>query len=193
MTEIFADYVAYLGREEMVGTAYSQTGRTTSQRTSGTINNHLAPFFGTMSPADVRRHLGKYDSKRVENAAIPTLNGEYRILRAALNLGYRSDKVGQAQLPKEYPIRLAQEDQAARTGTISDEQYTAIMSNASPLLKAVFALALKPAFVRKKSLSSGRNKLSCRTVMHASNCERVKPRTAKPATHKSTIPKWLKS
>jgi hypothetical protein len=41
-----------------------------------------------MKPADVRKNLDCYDTKRLEQGAkAPTLNGEYRILSAAMKRG----------------------------------------------------------------------------------------------------------
>jgi integrase len=143
MQEVFADYVAHLEKKEQHGSDYQKTGETTSYRTRSVIRKHLGPYFDKMKPGEVGDSIEQYDDLRLEaGAKAPTLNGEYRILRAALRKGWKTRKVAFNDLPREYPFRNAAERKAARKGIITDEQRDAILNVAAPHLKAVLATAL---------------------------------------------------
>ena len=103
--ELFTDYVKHLEDREAAAGDYIKTGRTTSNRTEGVIRNHLAPFFGTMKPENVRYQTNAYkDARRAAGAKATSYNGEFRILSAALNLAAANLKVSKNLLPVKYPF-----------------------------------------------------------------------------------------
>jgi integrase len=140
---LFDDYVAYLRAKEKEKGDYATAETTTSYRNESFFKCHLSPFFGKMKPADVAERLTAYREQREHEKASPsTLNSELRVLRAAMNRGWKNNKVRQVELPKEYPFNYAGEKAAERTGTITDDQIKLIVKNMAPHLVPVFLTAV---------------------------------------------------
>jgi integrase len=143
MTGLFEAYLEHLKRKEEDGGTYAQTGMTTSYRTASVIRCHLEPFFGQMTPEDVRYKLNDYrDARRNEGGKPTTMNGEFRILSATLNRAWKDGKLSRNALPPEYPFNNKAERKAVRKGTITDQQRDAILAQAAPYLQIVFRTAL---------------------------------------------------
>lgn len=143
MNDIFDAYIAYLeDKEAKAKNDYKRSGTPTSKKMRSPINCHLKPFFGKMKISEVKTRIDAYDKRRQDQgASAPALNGEWRILSAALNRGLVKGTVSRNDIPVKYPFRHAEEKDAARTGTISEEQYTRILAALAPHLKPVFAVA----------------------------------------------------
>lgn len=143
VSELFKDYVDRLQKREAEKGEYATGERRTSDRTDGFIKNHLERFFGKMHPKDVAGSLDAYKAKREKEGATPaTVNGEFRVLSAAMRRGWKNNKVHSDHLPKEYPFNHDGEKKSARTGTITPEQIACISANAAPHLKSVFLTAI---------------------------------------------------
>jgi integrase len=131
---------------------YTTGERTTSDRNSGFIKNHLGPFFGRLKPGEVSEYLEAYKKKRIKEGASPaTINGEFRVVSAAMIRGWRSNKVRLGDLPKEYPFNHDGEKASARTGTITPEQIERITNQSARHLKPVFLTCIYTG-IRPKEL-----------------------------------------
>ena len=98
------------------------------------INKHLVPAFGNLKPEGITTDvLVAYKGKRTrEHAKVPTINSEFRILRAALRRGTKTTpkKVNPLHIPDfSELINDKAEKKSARTSTINDEQYSLIMTH----------------------------------------------------------------
>jgi integrase len=86
---------------------------------------HLSPYFGRQRAANLRvPHITAYIRQRkVEGAAIASINRELSVLRRAFRLGAANGKVNVAQIPafKE----LAQKEKNARQGFWEHQEYEA--------------------------------------------------------------------
>jgi integrase len=139
VSALFKHYLEHLRRHEQEKGEYVTEERTNSYRAEGQIDNHLVPFFGKMLPKDVAANLMRYRLLRESEKASPsTINGEFRLLRAALRRGWKDNRVRQDALPKEYPFNYEGEKDSARTGTYTAEQIRCIIENATPQFKPIF-------------------------------------------------------
>src|SRR5258708_1686680 len=92
--DLFTDYVAHLKAKEAERGEYTTGERTNSNRVSGFIKNHLGPYFGNLKPGQVSEHLQSYKTQRTkEGDSSATINGEFRVLRAAMKRGWLNNKV----------------------------------------------------------------------------------------------------
>lgn len=164
VNELFDDYVARTKLKEEEAGAYQNTGREyerNSYKLSTRIDKNLRPFFGKIRPQDqnpatlTTQLLLDYKKKRRrEKATVPTCNTELRLLRAALKRGTRTAprKVNPLHIPDfSDVINIEAEENAAREGTITPEQYAKIMEHASEHLKPVFA-AIYYSGIRSKEI-----------------------------------------
>jgi len=78
------------------------------------------------------------------------MNGEFRLLRAALRRGWKDNRVKQDALPKEYPFNYEGERNSERTGTYTDDQIKCILENATPQFKPIFMIWCSLDFAQKK-------------------------------------------
>lgn len=141
--DIFEAYVDFLKDREEKGDDYAKTGTTTSYRTQSVIRSHLAGFFNSLRPEQVKSKLDEYAKLRHdEGVTAPTWNGELRILRAALRRGMKKGLMRPTDIPLEFPFDYRGERKAKRTGIITREQQACIMREAAPHLKPVFATAI---------------------------------------------------
>jgi integrase len=139
VSALFKTYIEYLRRREAEKGEYVTEERTNSDRVEPQIKSHLEPFFGKILPKDVQPNLMRYRLLRdSEDASASTINGEFRLLRAALRRGWKDNRVRQEHLPKEYPFNYDGEKDAARTGTYTDDQILCILQNATPQFKPLF-------------------------------------------------------
>jgi len=139
VSALFKTYLEHLWQHEQEKGEYTNEERTNSQRSEGQIENHLVPFFGKMLPKDVAGNLMRYRLLREnENASPSTINGEFRLLRAALRRGWKDNRVRSDALPKEYPFNYEGERDSARTGTFTDDQIRCIIDKATPQFKPIF-------------------------------------------------------
>lgn len=139
VSALFKHYLEHLRRHEQEKGEYTNEERTNSERSEGQIENHLVPFFGKMLPKDVAGNLMRYRLLREnENASPSTINGEFRLLRAALRRGWKDNRVRPDALPKEYPFNYDGEKDSARTGTYTDDQIRCIIDKATPQFKPIF-------------------------------------------------------
>src|ERR1022692_5140354 len=139
VSALFKNYLEHLRKHEQEKGEYVTEERTNSYRVEGQIENHLVPFFGKMLPKDVAENLNRYRLLRESEKASPsTMNGEFRLLRAALRRGWKDNRVRQDALPKEYPFNYEGEKNSARTGTYTDDQIQCILENATPQFKPIF-------------------------------------------------------
>jgi integrase len=151
---LFDDYLTHLKQREKEKGEYATSETTTSYRNESFFKCHLSPFFGKLKPEHVAERLTAYRELREhEKASASTLNSELRVLRAAMNRGWKNNKVRLIDLPKEYPFNYAGEKAAARTGTITDEQIHAIAKNMAAHLVPVFMTAIYTG-ARPKELRS---------------------------------------
>jgi integrase len=139
VSALFKNYLEHLRKHEQEKGEYVTEERTNSYRAEGQIENHLVPFFGKMLPKDVAENLNRYRALRESEKASPsTMNGEFRLLRAALRRGWKENRVRQEHLPKEYPFNYEGERDSARTGTYTAEQIQCIIETATPQFKPIF-------------------------------------------------------
>jgi integrase len=139
VSALFKSYLEYLRRHEQEKGDYTTEERTNSERAEGQIEKHMIPFFGKLLPKDVQSNLMRYRLQREsENASPSTVNGEFRLLRAALRRGWKENKVRQEALPREYPFNYDGEKDSARSGTYTDEQVQCLVNNATPQFKPLF-------------------------------------------------------
>jgi len=149
VSELLQDYIANLERREADSGAYmmSRKYEKPSYKAATRINKHLVPAFGKLKPEGVTTDvLIAYKNNRTrQHGKVPTINSEFRILRAALRRGTKTTpkKVNPLHIPDfSEVINDKAEKKAARTSTISEEQYTAIMENGSEHLKPVFVTCI---------------------------------------------------
>ena len=160
VSELLADYVARLESKEADGGEYTTdvpNWKKSSYKASTRINKNLVPFFGNLKPEQLTSDLlNQYKAKRRrEGASVVTVNSEFRIFRAALNRGTKTTpkKVNPIHVPDfSEVINTKAEENAARTGTIDDTQYEAIMQHISAHLKPMFATAFFTG-IRAKELT----------------------------------------
>ena len=139
VSALFKRYVAHLKKNEQKKGEYVTEERTNSDRAEPQIKLHLEPVFGKLRPKDVAGNLEQYQQLRVKEGASPaTINGEFRLLRAALRRGWKDDKVRGDHLPKEYPFDYEGERNSARSGDYTDDQIQGIVDHATPQFKVVF-------------------------------------------------------
>jgi integrase len=144
--DLLADYVSRLqSREKESGAYMSRVYETPSYKASTRIKANLVPYFGNLRPDEMTTKLLEgYKARRTrEHAAVPTINSEFRILRAALRRGTKTTpkKVNMKDIPDfSEAINDKAEKRAARTGTISyPDQYNLILDALAEHLKPVFA------------------------------------------------------
>lgn len=144
VSALFKRYVAHLKKNEQKKGEYVTQERTNSDRAEPQIKLHLEPFFGKMLPKNVAENLERYQQLRLKEGASPaTINGEFRLLRAALRRGWKDGHgVRQDALPKEYPMDYAGEKNSARTGDYTDDQIRVIAEAATPQFKVFFLTML---------------------------------------------------
>jgi integrase len=146
VSDLFADYIAHLKRNEDDQGTYATGGRTTSDRTEGSMKNLVEPFGKLKPEAITTDRLNKYkDDRRKAGASVVTINRELGYLRTALRLGTKTTppKVKPAFLLQlSFPINVEAEKRAARTGTISQEQYETLMGHLAPHLKPILAVTM---------------------------------------------------
>lgn len=144
--DLFDDYVRHLEekeREKGVGSGVDVGERNNSYNVRKIIDRSLLPFFGSLSRLDADS-LAEYRAKRAasygspEKVAWASINGEFRLLRATMRRGWKNGKVKFDDLPKEYPFNHTGERNAARTGTITEEQIKSLAEAMPEYLKAVF-------------------------------------------------------
>jgi len=139
VSALFKRYLEHLQKHEQEKGAYVTEERTNSYRVEGIVRNHLIPFFGKMLPKDVNENLWRYRRLRESETASPSsINGEFRLLRAALRRGWKDDGVRTEHLPKEYPFNYEGERSSERTGTYTEDQIKCILENATPQFKPIF-------------------------------------------------------
>ncbi|HXS93154.1 MAG TPA: hypothetical protein VN736_01035, partial [Candidatus Limnocylindrales bacterium] len=139
VSALLKSYIEHLRRNEAQKGDYTTEERTTSDRNEPQIKLHLDPFFGKMLPKDVQANLMRYRLLREsEHASASTINGEFRILSAALRRGWKDNRVRQEHLPKEFPMNHDGEKDSARTGTYTEDQIKCILDRATPQFKPLF-------------------------------------------------------
>jgi integrase len=139
VSALFQNYLEHLQRNEAAKGEYITAERTNSERSEPKIKAHLDPFFGRLLPKDVQNNLVRYRQLRESEGASPaTINGEFRLLSAALRRGWKNGRVRGEHLPKEYPFNNDGEKDQARTGTYTDDQIRCIMEHATSQFKPLF-------------------------------------------------------
>jgi hypothetical protein len=118
--DLFTGYLAHLRQKEKEGDEYAKAGRTTSDRTDSVIRCHLGTFFNKLKPEQLKEQIVPYRDLRVkEGAKAPSLNGEFRILRAAMRRGAKNGLMRQTDIPMEFPFNYKAERKAKRKGIIT--------------------------------------------------------------------------
>jgi hypothetical protein len=116
MERVFTNYLEHLRIKEKEKGDYTTEERTTSDRNEGFIENHLGPFFSKLKPEEVDATNKAYRKLREdEGVSAATVNGEFRVLRAAMNRGWKDNLIREADLPKEYPFNYIGEKLNPRT------------------------------------------------------------------------------
>lgn len=157
VADLFAAYIVRLERKEEEAGAYmGRKYETPSYKASTRINRNIVPHFGNLEPNEgevTNDVLVAYSSKRKrQGASVSTINTEFRLLRAALRRGVKEKKVNPLRLPDfSDVINEKAEKNAARTGTISEEQFDTLMQHASEHLKPVL-MAVIYSGVRAKEI-----------------------------------------
>jgi len=169
IAELFDDYVAKIKSNEADAGEYanSREYETNSYKASSRINANLRPFFGKFKAEEISTDLlEEYRSKRRNaGAKVPTVNTEFRLLRAALRYGTKRTprKVSPLHIPYfGEVINHKAEKKAKRTGTISLEQYSKIMEHAPDHMKPVFA-AIYYSGIRSKEIKWVRREKAARS------------------------------
>ncbi|MGD1095528.1 MAG: tyrosine-type recombinase/integrase [Bryobacteraceae bacterium] len=171
--DLFQDYIANRQRREQDSGAYGNGRKyeTNSYKVGSKINKHLLPWFGKLKPDELTSDmlLEFRDKRRKDGAQVATINNEFRILRAALRRGTKTTprKVNLLHIPDfSEVINEKAEKKAARTDTISEEQFKLIMEHASEHLKPVIttcmytgARAKEIKFVRRDQVDFNENEI----------------------------------
>jgi integrase len=158
VNELLDDYIANLESRELDAGAYqARKYDSNSYKAASRIDKHLRPAFGKLKPSELTSDslLAWRDKRRRQSYSVVSINGDLRILRAALRRGTKTTprKVNPLHIPDFGAIiNEKAEKNAARTGIITDEQFQLVMHNASEHLKPVF-VAVMYTGVRKKEIT----------------------------------------
>ena len=141
--ELLTRYVTRLKRKEKDAGEYAMANQkaTVSYKTASSIK-HLARF-EKIQPKDITNDmLTAYHDDRMKAAGVVTVNRELGYLRTAINDGVKDGKVNRNHVPTKWPINIAAERNAARTGIITEDQYKNIMAVAADHLKPILATVM---------------------------------------------------
>ena len=141
--ELLARYIAKLQRKEKDGGEYATANpkATVSYKTASSIK-HLARFEKIQPKNITNDMLTAYHDDRMKVAGVVTVNRELGYLRTAINDGVKDGKVNRNHVPTKWPINIAAERNAARTGIITEKQYQDIMAVAADHLKPILATVM---------------------------------------------------
>ncbi len=170
VSDLFDLYIKDIEKREEKS-AYKSDDRTsrTSYKTRSSVNRHLVPFFGEMHPKNIdNKLLDEYSAKRMLDPGrkdrVPStpeeklsrqisINRELGYLRRSMRLGVRRDYVTVEHMAKlDFPIDQDAEKLAAKTGTISEENFAKLYEAAVPHFKPILVTVMYTG-VRKKEIT----------------------------------------
>lgn len=157
ISELLDDYIAKLERDREKKTAY---GSDHAYKAASKINCHLRPFFGRIKANTLpTKTINEYQDKRIAEykaagkepgSWICAVNGEWRLLHAAFQLGFGATPKKVNHIPK-FPIDNKAEKRRRRQGFITEVQYRLLNEHLGDHLKPVLPFVVY-AGVRLKEL-----------------------------------------